>query len=90
MTRLAKTNARRSAFTLIEMLVVIAIIGILVSLTGVAVFRLIGTQQSANTKSELSRLEGELQKQWRAAADKFAQGADPHLGADVRRVLQYA
>ena len=62
---------RRRSFTLIEMLVVIAIIAVLVSLTAVAVFRLIGTQQANNTKSELSRLEGELQKQYRAAADKF-------------------
>ncbi len=62
---------RRRGFTLIELLVVIAIIGVLVSLTTVTVFRLIGSQQANNTKSELSRLETELQKEYRAAADKF-------------------
>ncbi len=62
---------RRRGFTLVELLVVIAIISILVSLTAVTVFQLIGNQQGNNTKSELSRLETELQKEYRAAADKF-------------------
>ena len=51
---------RRPAFTLIEMLVVLAIIAVLASLTAAAVFRMIGSQQSTNTKAELSKLEGEF------------------------------
>ncbi len=70
--RATDRNARRRpGFTLVELLVVIAIISVLVSLTAVAVFHLIGSQQGNNTKSELSRLEGELQKQYRIAADQF-------------------
>ncbi len=75
-----RSARRRRGFTLVELLVVIAIIGVLVSLTGVTVFRLIGTQQANNTKSELSRLEGELQKEYRAAADKFAKEPIPTTG----------
>ena len=78
-----RSARRRPGFTLIELLVVIAIIGILILLTASAVFRLIGTQQGANTKSELSRLEGELQKQYRAATDRFAGEPIPDTGPYV-------
>ena len=49
-----KRPAPRRGFTLTEILVVVAIIAVLMSLTAVAVFRTIGTQQLGNTKSELS------------------------------------
>src|SRR5450755_4354116 len=77
MVRTPKQAVRRSGFTLIEMLVVVAIISILISLTAVAVFRTIGTQQSSNTKSELSRLEAALKKAWRSSADQFSKEPIP-------------
>jgi prepilin-type N-terminal cleavage/methylation domain-containing protein len=71
---------RRLGFTLIELLVVIAIISILISLSAFGVFSLIGSQQSANTKSELNRLQLELQKQYKVAADQFAAEPIPASG----------
>ena len=79
MLLIAKRTGRRG-FTLVEMLVVIAIIAILMSLTGVAVFRLIGVQQSANTKSELSRMESEFKVRWRQSADKYVKEPIPTTG----------
>jgi len=70
-------DRRRAGFTLIEMLVVLAIIGVLASLSAVAVFRLIGTQQNANTKSELSRLEAAFKKAYRSAADNYSKEPIP-------------
>ena len=81
-----RRTSRRRAFTLVEMLVVIAIIGILVSLAGVAVFRLIGTQQTSNTRSELTRLETEFQKQYRAAADNYRKEPIPTPGSAMGNV----
>ena len=79
-------DRRRVGFTLIELLVVLAIIGVLVSLSAVAVFRLIGTQQNANTKSELSRLEAAFKKAYRSAADNYRQGADPRWPLRISRL----
>ena len=72
-----RTTRRRAGFTLIEMLVVLAIIAILASLTAAAVIKMIGTQQIANTKSELSRLEAAFKKAYRSAADNYAKEPIP-------------
>lgn len=82
----SKRIVGRRGFTLVEMLVVVAIIGILVSLTAVAVFRLIGTQQSSNTKTELTRLETEFQKEYRSAADKIRKEPIPTPGSVMGNV----
>lgn len=68
-----RMGKKRGAFTLVELLVVVALIAVLVSLTAVAAFRLIGVQQSGNTAAELTKLHGELLKVYRAETDKFAQ-----------------
>ena len=79
MLQIAKRTGCRRGFTLVEMLVVIAIMAILLSLTGVAVFRIIGVQQSPNTKSELSRWRASSQVGWRLGG-QIRQGADPYSG----------
>jgi prepilin-type N-terminal cleavage/methylation domain-containing protein len=71
MPRTTKRSARRAGFTMVEMLVVVTIITILLSLSAAGVLKMIGVQQSSNTKSELTRLQGEFGKQWGAAAHKF-------------------
>jgi prepilin-type N-terminal cleavage/methylation domain-containing protein len=80
MVRTLKRMVRRPGFTLIELLVVIAIIALLMSMTAVAVFRLIGTTQGNNTKSELARIEGALKKVWRESADQFSTEPIPATG----------
>jgi prepilin-type N-terminal cleavage/methylation domain-containing protein len=66
-----RRRPRRAAFTLVELLVVIAIIAVLISLSAAAVLRVLGVQQSSNTKTVLTTLESRLQKQWSAASERF-------------------
>ena len=60
MTYRRRGRGRRPAFTLIEMLVVIAIIAIMVSLTSAAVMRALVKIPEATTKAELSEFESKL------------------------------
>jgi prepilin-type N-terminal cleavage/methylation domain-containing protein len=62
-------QAPRRAFTLIELLVVIAIIAALLALSAAATIRFIGTQQTNNTKSELSRTQAQLNRLYSAVKD---------------------
>jgi prepilin-type N-terminal cleavage/methylation domain-containing protein len=71
MPRTTNRSARRAGFTMVEMLVVLTIISILITLTAAAVLKLIPAQQQLNTQSTLTRLEGDLQRAYRSAADKF-------------------
>jgi prepilin-type N-terminal cleavage/methylation domain-containing protein len=80
MPRTTKRSARRAGFTMVEMLVVITIIAILISLTAAGALKLIGTQQTFNTKTELTRLDAELQRAYRSAADKFRKEPIPTSG----------
>jgi prepilin-type N-terminal cleavage/methylation domain-containing protein len=59
----------RAGFTLIELLVVIAIIALLVGLLSAAAFRLIGSQQYANTVTGLKTFNTKAATQWRAVTD---------------------
>jgi prepilin-type N-terminal cleavage/methylation domain-containing protein len=66
----ATMRAARRGFTLIELLVVISIIAILLALSVSAAFRMLGVQESINTKSTLSKVDAALQDHWkRAIAD---------------------
>jgi hypothetical protein len=58
-------NPRRPSFTLVEILVVIAIIVALMALAVGAVMRFLQTQAQKNTESIIGRIDSTLDKQWR-------------------------
>jgi prepilin-type N-terminal cleavage/methylation domain-containing protein len=60
---------QRAGFTLIELLIVIAIIGILMSLTGAAVFKTIQVKRRSNTQQTVQKLYLQLQRQMKAVID---------------------
>jgi len=62
--RLTIHQNRRLAFTLIELLIVLAIIVVLVSLAGVSYFFAAGRQYEKNTRATIEYVSGVLKKQW--------------------------
>src|SRR5205823_13346932 len=67
-TRPTHALARRG-FTLVELIVVLAIMLILVSLSVSAVMKMIAYQQNRNTEQSIVKLDQAFQKQWRAVID---------------------
>ena len=61
---------RTAGFSLVEMLVVIAIIAILVSLSAAAVFKVIGVQRANNTQLTVKSASSLLDKQWAAVINQ--------------------
>ena len=57
-------GTRRNGFTLIEMLVVIAIIAVLAALTIGATLRLMGSQQESLTQTVMQHVDRALQQSW--------------------------
>jgi prepilin-type N-terminal cleavage/methylation domain-containing protein len=65
-----KVRSPRSAFTLIELMVVITIIVALVALTASAVLKFIEVQQTNNTQSTLDRVQSQLARAWSKVKDE--------------------
>ena len=66
----AAARAPRPGFTLVEMLVVIAIIGVLASLSAAAIFRWIGNQSQDTTETVLRDVYQVLERQMKAVVEK--------------------
>ena len=64
-----RARSRRAAFTLVELLGVIAIIAILLALSAGAYFRVRVQQQESATGTTLLKLQSELDTQWKAVVD---------------------
>ena len=60
----------RSAFSLIEILVVLAIISVLVVLTASATIQVLAQQRASNTENLIRRLNSTLERQWQAVIDQ--------------------
>jgi len=71
MSQLLKSRSRNSAFTLVELLIVIAIIGILASLATVGVMKALEKGKMVAARTELSQLEAAI-----AAAKQNLSGVD--------------
>jgi len=62
---------RRPAFTIVEIIVVVAIIAVLISLSAAAIFRAIPSQQLSSTRTVISQIDTELQKQWNTTTNNY-------------------
>jgi prepilin-type N-terminal cleavage/methylation domain-containing protein len=65
-----KQIVERTGFTMIELLVVMAIIGLLAALTAGAVMRYLSTQKGNNTETTIAKIDSEFKKQWQKVVDQ--------------------
>ncbi len=65
-----RVRPRRAGFTLMELMVAIAIIAILLSLTVAAIFRVASSQKVSATKTVLNKLTPIVKANWNAVAEK--------------------
>ena len=64
-------RATRSGFTLIELMIVVAIIGVLLSIVGVAVMNTVSGARTAATKATLTKVQRQMQSRIEAVARTF-------------------
>jgi prepilin-type N-terminal cleavage/methylation domain-containing protein len=72
-TRLRGGHRDRAGFTLVELMVVVAIIGVIIALTTAAAMQVVSYQRSSTTDGTIETVYSELQRQWTAVialADK--------------------
>src|SRR5438105_3266921 len=67
----------RPGFTLVELLVVVAIIGVLAALTASATVGVLSSQKQSNTSLTIQTLMGVLDQQWQAVIDQANKEAIP-------------
>lgn len=75
--RLRGTSDGRGGFTLVELIVVVAIMSVLAALVASAVMRFAGQQQEENSKTTIAKAYGQLIRQWRATIELAQQEANP-------------
>ena len=63
------TRTTRRGFTAIELLIVVAIIGLLAAMTAGAVFRTLRSQDASYTEATLTKLASLLENHWSAVVD---------------------
>ena len=66
MQRRIATTAGRHGFTMIELMIVIAVIGLLMTLVTVGAMRFLGTAKEAATKATLTKIHRQLQSRIQA------------------------
>jgi prepilin-type N-terminal cleavage/methylation domain-containing protein len=79
MIRASQHKVIRSAFTLIELMVVIAIIALLVALSAGAVMRYLTTQKGNVTETTIAAVDSESKKHWQKVIDQAARESVPLL-----------
>src|SRR5262245_12978934 len=67
---LTPRHIARSAFTVVELLIVVSIIALLAALTTAAVFRFRGTGPRLATTANLNKVKGAFDAQWNAVVTK--------------------
>ena len=90
--RLAAGPTVRPAFTLVEMLVVITIIGILVSLGTVAIFKALEAAKRARIKVEITNLVSAIESYKLKFGDfppSYFDVSDPNCAAAIQRHMQH-
>ena len=88
MSKMHRNHGRKrtAGFSLVEMLVVMAIIAILVSLTAAAVFKVIGVQRANNTVLTVKSASSLLDKQWAAV---ISQAKNEQIPSSVMTLAGY-
>jgi len=65
-----RPTAGRAAFSMVELMVVIAIVGILATITTSAAIAILGQQKSTNTETVIKTISSALDQRWRAVVNQ--------------------
>jgi prepilin-type N-terminal cleavage/methylation domain-containing protein len=79
------STRNRQAFTLLELIVVMSIIALLATITISAVFRLQETSKESTTNTNLTAIQMEFEKQWKAKRDQIAKEDPPQVVKELTK-----